>query len=181
MTDDWSTPGAIAPLIAAAFTLLAVFVAHWLTARAKLVAIRVGGFAFVVNQQIVYTQTIEIRSIGRKSAENVRISFNIPPMHIEIFPTTKYHTHADNATSAFFIEIDQLPPRSARSLQLLSVNNQLPRLVSIQHSGGEVSIMSPLIQPLYPRWAYVIASLLALLGAFVVVAIAMKNILSIIM
>lgn len=131
------------------------------------------GFTFLVQQPLIdpqgtvikQTQTVHTRSYffqngGRGTAHHVEIVFNWKPPFMNIWPSRHYEekTEVDSRYVLFF---DSLAPRENFGLELLSINQDLPDLITVRCDEGMGRKVTMYPQQVLANW--IIVTLRALL------------------
>ncbi len=114
----------------------------------------------VLHNQIVRTASIIAGNNGLQPAKNVEFTFNWQPKIFTFYPGRKIKTETDEF-GRWSIQLESLAPNETFSIEILSVNADLPLLSSMRsdEAEGKHVLMQP--QRVYPVW--VIRSLGALL------------------
>ena len=163
-------------IFAVAVPILIWILNYVFRARAKLHWATPHAFAFHVQEplldadgkvispaQIAYTKSLTIANDGRATATKVELVFNWKPTCLNIWPPRHYEEfeEPDNRYTLIF---DSLAPKEYIGCYLLSVNTNLPDLVtarSDQCAGKEI-FMYP--QPIVANWKRRLAVFLLFVG-----------------
>lgn len=97
------------------------------------------------NSQTVHTRSYVFKNEGRESATSVEIIFNYSPMYLNIWPSRPY-TFKQDIEMRHIMVFDYLAPKEAIRCEVLSVNGQLPELLSVRCKEG---LAQPIM--LYPQ------------------------------
>lgn len=102
------------------------------------------GFTFLVQQplrdpegreisptQAVHTQSLIVRNAGREPATKLEVVFNWEPMCINVWPTRHFETHRE-PDRRYVLIFDSLSPGEVVGCEVLSVNGELPKLVTVR-------------------------------------------------
>ncbi|MBU0594757.1 MAG: hypothetical protein KKH74_13610 [Gammaproteobacteria bacterium] len=113
-------------------------------AKAKLFVALPHQFTFLVQQplidssgtQISPTQTVKtnsfiIRNAGRESATKLELVFNWQPMCVNLWPVRHYEEHTE-PDRRYVLIFDSLAPDEILGVEVLSVNSDLPNLVTVR-------------------------------------------------
>lgn len=153
-------------------------------ARAKLLLASPHNFTFLVQQplqdqqgnlisptQNVYTSSFMIQNAGRETATKVELVFNWKPQCINVWPMRHYqeHTEPDNRYVMIF---DSLSPNETVGCELLSVNNQLPALITARSDQCVAQTINMYPQPEIKNWQRRVGVILALAGLALVIYLA---------
>ncbi|MGY2799886.1 hypothetical protein ACVWV0_004062 [Ewingella americana] len=85
--------------------------------------------------QTVHTQSYVIRNEGRESASSVEIIFNFRPMYINIWPSRHYDLKVDGEKRHIMV-FDYLAPQEFIRCEIMSINRDLPDLISVRCKEG---------------------------------------------
>ena len=101
-------------------------------------------FTFLVQQplidpqgnQVSPTQTVQtnsfiIRNSGREPATKVEVVFNWKPMCLNLWPVRHYEEHVE-PDRRYVLIFDSLAPGETQGIEVLSVNADLPALVTVR-------------------------------------------------
>lgn len=84
------------------------------------------------DSQLVHTRSVIIVNEGRESATKVTIVFNYKPMYLNVWPVHKYETSFTEMDNRYVVTFDNIPPNDSLACELLSINNQLPEILTIK-------------------------------------------------
>ena len=145
-------------------------------ARAKLQVALPHQFTFLVQEpltdvegnivsptQTVKTNSFIIRNAGREPATKVELVFNWKPMCLNLWPVRQYEEHIepDNRYTLIF---DSLAPSETLGVEVLTVNNELPALVTVRSAQCIAENISMYPQPVVSNSVRIIATTLMALG-----------------
>jgi hypothetical protein len=151
-------------IVALLVPLIAWSLNTFFKARAKLLISRAHGFTFLVPQPLVDQQGNQIRpnqtittnsfvlsNAGRETATKIEIVFNWEPFCVNIWPARHYEkrTEPDNR---FTITVDNLAPREDLTVEVFSINSDLPEVVvaRCEQCVAQSIVMAPI--PVMPAW-----------------------------
>jgi hypothetical protein len=149
--------------------------------KAKLLVALPHKFDFIVQQplidsagkQIAPTQTVStssfmIRNAGRESATKVELVFNWEPMCLNLWPVRHYiqHTEPDKRHVLIF---DSLAPGELLGIEVLSVNTDLPPLVTVRSAECVAQNINMYPQPVVSNTKRISGTILMALGLAVAV------------
>lgn len=152
--------------------------------KAKLLLASPHNFTFLVQQplldpqgnqisptQNVYTSSFLIQNAGKETATKVELVFNWKPQCVNIWPLRHYqeHTEPDNRYVMIF---DSMSPNETLSCELLSVNNQLPALLTTRSDQCVAQTISMYPQPEIKNWQRRTGAILALAGLALIIYLA---------
>lgn len=113
-------------------------------AKAKLQVALPHQFNFLVQQplmdangqQISPTQTVTtnsfiIRNAGRETATKIELVFNWKPMCLNLWPVRHYEEHVE-PDNRYVLIFDSLAPNEVLGVEVLSVNRELPSLITVR-------------------------------------------------
>lgn len=145
-------------------------------AKAKLQVALPHQFTFLVQQplideeggQVSPTQTVKtnsfiIRNAGREPASKVELVFNWKPMCLNLWPVRHYEEHIE-PDSRYVLLFDSLAPNEVLGVEVLSVNYDLPNLVTVRSAECIAQSINMYPQPVVNQPARVIAKVLMALG-----------------
>jgi hypothetical protein len=150
-------------------------------AKAKLFLASPHTFTFLVQQplldpqgnQISPTQTVHTRShiinnSGKETATNVELVFNWMPPCINVWPSRHFdhHTEPDNRYVMIF---PSLAPNEFLGCELLSINFNLPDLITVRSDQCVAQTITMFPQPAVKNWQRRVATALILAGLALVV------------
>lgn len=141
-------------------------------------------FTFLVQQplinnegiQISPTQTVRtnsfiIRNAGRQSASKVELVFNWEPMCLNLWPVRHYEKHIE-PDKRYVLIFDSLAPGEDIGVEVLSVNQELPNLVTIRSAECIAQDIRMYPQPVASKTVRIIATALVALGSATAVYLA---------
>lgn len=89
----------------------------------------------VKHAQNVHTLSYIFNNEGRESATNVEIIFNYPPMYLNVWPARHYELKRDSDGRHIMV-FDYLAPNEAIRCEVMSINENLPSLLSVRCKEG---------------------------------------------
>jgi len=105
-------------------------------------------FAYLINEMtkdengneragktVVYTQSYIFVNEGREPATNLEIIFNLPPMHLNIWPVRPYTTK-QNDDGRHILQFDFLSANEHIRCEIMSVNEDIPDLLAVRCKEG---------------------------------------------
>ncbi|SFI03323.1 hypothetical protein SAMN04515618_108119 [Collimonas sp. OK307] len=117
---------------------------RWFKAKAKLQVAPAHQFAFLVQEplldnqgrqvqpnQVIYTRSFLIRNAGRETATKLEVVFNWKPMYLNIWPIRK-HTQGAEPDNRHVLVFDSLSPGELVRVEVLSLNHNLPALLTVR-------------------------------------------------
>lgn len=145
-------------------------------AKAKLHVALPHQFNFIVQQplvdaqgkqisptQAVKTNSFLIRNAGREPATKVELVFNWEPMCLNLWPARHYEQHTEPDRRHVLI-FDSLAPDEVLGVEVLSVNADLPNLVTVRSAECVAQNINMYPQPVVSRAVRVLAAILMALG-----------------
>ena len=81
--------------------------------------------------QSVRTNSFIIRNAGRESATKIELVFNWKPMCLNLWPVRHYTDHTE-PDQRYVLLFDSLAPGEVLGIEVLSVNAELPSLVTVR-------------------------------------------------
>ena len=145
-------------------------------AKAKLQVALPHQFTFLVQQplidaegkQVSPTQTVKtnsfiINNAGRESASKVELVFNWKPMCLNLWPVRHYEEHVE-PDNRYVLIFDSLAPNEVLGVEVLSVNYDLPNLVTVRSAECIAQNINMYPQPVVSQWMRVIATVFMALG-----------------
>lgn len=133
-------------------------------------------FTFLVQQplmdaegnQVSPTQTVKtnsfiIRNAGREPATKVELVFNWKPMCVNLWPVRHYEEHTE-PDRRYVLIFDSLAPGELLGIEVLSVNSELPNLVTVRSAECVAQSINMYPQPVVGNAVRVIATVLMALG-----------------
>lgn len=150
-------------------------------AQAKLHLATPHAFTFIVQEplrdeqgneisptQTVYTRSFLVSNGGRATATKIEILFNWKPLCLNVWPP-RHFEETQEPDNRYTLIFDSLAPNENLSLHVLSVNNELPNLVSVRCDQCVAKIVDMYPQPHVPTWKRRLAVFLLLAGIATVV------------
>ena len=113
--------------------------------------------------QTVQTNSFIIRNGGREAAEKVELVFNWKPMCLNLWPARHYEEH-HQPDNRYVLIFDSLAPDENLYLEVLSVNHDLPSLVTVRSSNCIAKNLNMYPQPVVSNSFRRIVATLSFLG-----------------
>jgi hypothetical protein len=145
-------------------------------AKAKLHVALPHQFTFLVQQplidtqgtQVSPTQTVRtnsfiIRNAGREKATKVELVFNWEPMCLNLWPVRHYEKHTEPDRRHVLI-FDSLAPGELLGVEVLSVNADLPGLLTVRSAECNAQNINMYPQPVVGNLMRVVTTVLVALG-----------------
>lgn len=145
-------------------------------AKAKLHVALPHQFTFLVQQplfdaqgnqtsptQTVHTNSFMVRNAGREAATKVEMVFNWKPMCLNIWPPRHFEEHIE-PDRRYVLIFDSLAPGEVLGCEVLSVNSDLPNLVTVRSDQCVAQNINMYPQPTVSNTFRVIATALMALG-----------------
>ncbi|WP_432325241.1 hypothetical protein [Yersinia enterocolitica] len=85
--------------------------------------------------QTVHTLSYVFKNEGREPATNVEIIFNYRPMYLNVWPSKHYEVKVDGE-GRHIMMFDYLAPQEVIRCEVLSINSELPSLLSVRCKEG---------------------------------------------
>lgn len=163
---------------------LAWFLTRFFRTKAKLILASPHSFTFLVQEprrdaqgnvlsptQNVLTASYLLKNTGSDTARKVELVFNWKPLCINIWPSRHITEHFE-PDNRYVVVLDSLAPNEFVGFELLSVNNELPNLVTVrsEQCGAKYVEMYP--QPVVKPWLMRLAATLMVAGAGVALYLA---------
>lgn len=115
-------------------------------------------------KQTVHTESYVFRNEGREPATNLEIIFNFPPMYINIWPS-RHYSIKDDAEQRQVMVFDYLAPKEVIRCEIMSINKDLPLLLSVRCKEGLARNITLIPQKLYSPLFLKFIALLIFLGS----------------
>ena len=153
-------------------------------AKAKLLLASPHSFTFLVQQprldaqgniispaQTVQTISFVLRNAGKETATNVELVFNWKPLCLNVWPSRHFaeHTEPDNRYVLIF---DSLAPNEVVGCELLTINDQLPVLITARSDQCAAQTIEMYPQPVVKNWLRRVGVFFMLAGLALVVYMA---------
>ncbi len=121
--------------------------------------------------QTVNTQSYLVSNAGKETATNVELVFNWKPLCLNVWPSRHFTEHIE-PDNRYVLLFDSLAPNEYLGCELLSINNELPNLLTVRSDQCIAKTIDMYPQPAVPVWKRKIAVGLLLSGLALVVYIA---------
>lgn len=113
--------------------------------------------------QTVKTNSFIIRNDGSEPASKVELVFNWKPMCLNLWPVRHYEEHVE-PDNRYVLIFDSLAPNEVLGVEVLSVNSDLPSLVTVRSAECIAQNINMHPQPIVSQSARVIVTALMALG-----------------
>ncbi|NTV60588.1 MAG: hypothetical protein HGA77_04695 [Chlorobiaceae bacterium] len=163
-------------LVSLLVPLLAWILTRFFRTKAKLILANPHSFIFLVPEPLVDadgkvitpTQTVRtasylLRNNGSDPAKNVEIVFNWKPRCINIWPSRHITEHVE-MDKRYVVVLDSLAPNEFVGFELLSVNEEVPQLVSARSEQCVAKSVEMYPQPILKPWQIRFFIVLLLIG-----------------
>jgi hypothetical protein len=132
--------------------------------KARLLLASPHNFTFLIHQpkldidgkvisptQTVQTKSIVLRNTGKETAKNVELVFNWKPLCINVWPSRHYteHNEPDRRCTLIF---DSLAPNEVLGCELLTINENLPDLITARSEQCVAQTIEMYPQPIVKNW-----------------------------
>ena len=145
-------------------------------AKAKLEVAEPHTFTFIVDtplldqdgnqihdKQSVHTRSVTVRNSGRETANNLELVFNWKPLCINVWPSRSYKVEIA-PDDRYILKFDSLSPNETLGLEVMSLNQQLPELVTVRSDQCTGKFVAMYPQPVVSSRKRALAVTLMLLG-----------------
>ncbi|WP_122096238.1 hypothetical protein [Rahnella sp. Larv3_ips] len=135
-------------IFAIAVPILTFMLNKYFKSNAKIAFGQLHNFTYLINEplrdpegeilrhkQTVHTHSYVFMNQGRESASSVEIIFNYKPMYLNIWPSRHYELKEDEEDRHIMI-FDYLAPKESIRCEVLSINNDLPEILSVRCKEG---------------------------------------------
>lgn len=163
-------------IIALLVPFIAWILSSFFRAKAKLQVALPHQFIYLVQQPLIDsngkvispTQTVKtnsfiIKNDGRESAENVELVFNWKPMCLNLWPVRHYEEHNEPDKRHVLI-FDSFAAKEVLYIEVLSVNEDLPNLVTVRSSNCIAQNINMYPQPIVSNTLRNLVAVLLFLG-----------------
>jgi len=163
-------------IVALLVPLFAWVLNTFLRAKAKLEFALPHQFTFLVQEplidptgkqisptQTVHTNSFIIRNAGRETATKVELVFNWKPMCVNLWPVRHFEEY-NEADGRYVMIFDSLAPGEVLSCEVLSVNTNLPSLITARSAQCVAQNINMYPQPVVSKRTKIIALILMGLG-----------------
>lgn len=113
--------------------------------------------------QTVKTNSFIIRNAGRESATKVELVFNWKPMCLNLWPVRHYEEHVES-DRRYVLIFDSLAPGEVLGVEVLTVNGDLPNLVTVRSAQCIAQNINMYPQPVVSNTVRFVATTLIALG-----------------
>lgn len=118
--------------------------------------------------QTAHTQSLVVWNAGREPAMKIEWVFNWKPDCINVWPRRHFEEHSE-PDGRYTMIFDSLAPNEFLGCELLSVNRDLPALITVRSDQCVAQNVNMYPQPVLPTWKRRIAGILLLAGLALVI------------
>ncbi|MBM5574086.1 hypothetical protein GKO28_06920 [Deefgea sp. CFH1-16] len=163
----------IKEIVSIVIPFIAWFLNVGIKAKPKLIWSSPHAFTFLINEpvyndqvaqnQSACTGSIKVINTGRETAKNVELIFNFKPQFVNLWPIRKY-TDSTTDDNRYFMVFDTLNPKEEIGIEILSVNRDLPSLLTVRSSECMAENVYFMWIPFVEPWKVNVARFLMLIG-----------------
>lgn len=113
--------------------------------------------------QTVRTNSFIIRNAGKEPATKVELVFNWKPMCINVWPVRHYEEHLDQ-DGRYILIFDSLSPTEVLGIEVLSVNGELPNLITVRSTQCVAQNIEMYPQPIVSSSLRIMVTMLMAIG-----------------
>lgn len=113
--------------------------------------------------QTVHTNSFIVRNSGRETSTNIEMVFNWKPMCLNVWPPRHFQEHQE-PDNRYVLVFDSLSPGEVLGCEVLSVNLELPNLVTVRSDQCVAQFINMYPQPVVSNAVRAIDTLLKALG-----------------
>ncbi|MGF6599805.1 hypothetical protein P3T23_004539 [Paraburkholderia sp. GAS448] len=113
--------------------------------------------------QTVHTQSVTVRNAGREPATRLEMVFNWEPMCANVWPPRHFEKHIE-PDGRYVLIFDSLSPRETVGCEILSVNRELPFVVTVRCDQCVAQPITMYPQPVVSDKMRIVAFVLMMLG-----------------
>jgi len=156
--------------------LVTALVNSFLKGKARLRVAQPHGFTFLVQQPLVdqqgnqvspnqsaHTRSFLVQNSGREPATKVELVFNWKPMCLNIWPSRHMTEHVE-PDNRYVVILDSLSPGEVVGFEVLSVNQDLPDLVTVRSDQAVAQPINMYPQPVTSKGVRLVAGILMAVG-----------------
>ena len=118
--------------------------------------------------QTVHTNSFIVRNSGRETSTNVELVFNWKPMCLNVWPP-RHFTESQEPDNRYVLVFDSLSPGEVLGCEVLSVNIELPNLVTVRSDQCVAQFINMYPQPVVTHAVRATHTFLKALGLATVV------------
>jgi hypothetical protein len=118
--------------------------------------------------QTVHTSSYILMNAGTVTATNIELVFNWKPPCLNIWPSRQFSEHVQ-ADRRYVLKLETLTPKEFIGFELLSINLQLPLLITARSDQSVAQIIPMYPQPVAKPWQRRLFTALIFLGMALVV------------
>lgn len=82
--------------------------------------------------QTAHTQSLTIQNMGKETATKIQVVLNWRPKCLNVWPVRPFTDTEANSDRRYTIQFESLAPREYVTLEMLDINNELPRLLNLR-------------------------------------------------
>lgn len=159
----------LAPIVTWVFNTL-------LKGKARLRIAQPHGFTFLVQEplrnaegqvvsptQTVHTRSFIIENSGRETATKIELVFNWKPMCLNLWPSRHATEHLEQ-DGRYVLMVESLSPGEVLGCEVLSVNRDLPNLVTARSDQSVAQVVNMYPQPVVDKGVRLVLGLLLAIG-----------------
>jgi hypothetical protein len=120
--------------------------------------------------QYINTSSYLVLNAGREKATDLEIVFNWKPFGLNVWPARKM-TESTDSNSRHILTFDSLAPNEAIGFELVSINRELPGLITVRSNECTGNFVDMYPQPVTKDWIKKAALVLMLAGMGMIVYI----------
>ena len=113
--------------------------------------------------QTVHTNSFIVRNSGREPSTSVELVFNWKPMCLNVWPPRHFKEHQE-PDNRYVLIFDSLSPGEVLGCEVLSVNSELPNLVTVRSDQCVAQFINMYPQPVLNNAVRTVATVLMALG-----------------
>lgn len=117
----------------------------------------------VSSTQTVRTSSYVINNAGKQSASKIEVVFNWKPMCLNLWPVRHYEEHVES-DDRYVLIFDSLAPAEVIGIEVLSVNSELPLLLTVRSSECIAQTINMYPQPVVSKFLRMIGGGFVVLG-----------------
>ncbi len=117
----------------------------------------------VSNTQTVHTRSVTVQNSGRETATNIELVFNWRPLCLNVWPSRAYET-ITAPDNRYILKFSSLSPGETLGCEALSVNADLPALITVRSDQCQAKFVPMYPQPVASRAKRMVVGVLLFLG-----------------
>ncbi len=122
----------------------------------------------IAQRQIVRMASIVVTNAGLQHATGAEVTFNWKPMILNVLPARSF-TGSESTFDRYTVRFDSLSPGEQVTLDLMSINANLPPMTSVRCDECESKPINMTSQRVWPGWFYIWAKVVFFIGAATVI------------